>query len=425
MLDPQNYYRLPWSLNDNGISWLEVTSRCNLACEGCYRENEKLSDKSLEKISGELAVFKKLRKSDCISIAGGDPLIHPDIVEIVRRIRQGGWKPIVNTNGLALTKELLRELKKAGVFGFTFHIDTSQKRKDSKALNEADHNALREKFAQMLAAEGGISCAFNQTVSSQTLNQVPDVVRWATQYPDIVNTVVFILFRLPQLLGDFDFYANGEKVASSITYKESGWGGDRLVKAPEVVAKIREADPEFEPCAYLGGTMDPSSFKWLLGLRIANGRRRFGYASPKFMEFVQEGHHLLKKRYISYASPKSLSQGRLAMLGLSLLDKGMRAAAGRFLKAGLKDPREFFRKCYLQTFTIIQPIDTLPDGRMNMCDGCPDITVYKGELYWSCRLEEIKRYGCFVSAVPRSQENSSNQSVARSHQARTTSLSTR
>lgn len=425
MLDPQNYYRLPWSLNDNGISWLEVTSRCNLACEGCYRENEKLSDKSLEKISGELAVFKKLRKSDCISIAGGDPLIHPDIVEIVRRIRQGGWKPIVNTNGLALTKELLRELKKAGVFGFTFHIDTSQKRKDSKALNEADHNALREKFAQMLAAEGGISCAFNQTVSSQTLNQVPDVVRWATQYPDIVNTVVFILFRLPQLLGDFDFYANGEKVASSITYKESGWGGDRLVKAPEVVAKIREADPEFEPCAYLGGTMDPSSFKWLLGLRIANCRRRFGYASPKFMEFVQEGHHLLKKRYISYASPKSLSQGRLAMLGLSLLDKGMRAAAGRFLKAGLKDPREFFRKCYLQTFTIIQPIDTLPDGRMNMCDGCPDITVYKGELYWSCRLEEIKRYGCFVSAVPRSQENSSNQSVARSHQARTTSLSTR
>lgn len=402
MLDPQNYYRLPWSLNDNGISWLEVTSRCNLACEGCYRENEKLSDKSLEEISGELAVFKKLRKSDCISIAGGDPLVHPEIVESVRRIRAEGWKPVLNTNGLALTPELLRELKKAGVFGFTFHIDTSQKRKDSKAVSEADHNGLREKFARMLAAEGGISCAFNMTVSSQTVDQIPGVVRWAMQYPDIVNTVVFILFRSPHLLGDFDFYANGEKVSSSITYKESGWGGDRLVKAPEVVAKIREADPAFEPCAYLGGTMDPSSFKWLLGLRIANRRHRFGYASPKFMEFVQEGHHLLKKKYISYASPKSLSQGRLAMLGFSLLDKGMRAAAGRFLKTGLKNPAELFRKCYLQTFTIIQPIDTLPDGRMNMCDGCPDITVYKGQLYWSCRLEEIKRYGCFVSATPRS-----------------------
>jgi len=37
MLTPQNYYRLPWSLTDNGISWLEVTTSCNLACTGCYR----------------------------------------------------------------------------------------------------------------------------------------------------------------------------------------------------------------------------------------------------------------------------------------------------------------------------------------------------------------------------------------------------
>jgi hypothetical protein len=55
----------------------------------------------------------------------------------------------------------------------------------------------------------------------------------------------------------------------------------------------------------------------------------------------------------------------------------------------------------LQTFTIIQPVDMMEDGRMNMCDGCPDMTVHDGRLYWSCRLEEIKRYGCFVHAVPR------------------------
>ena len=33
-LTPQKYYRLPWSLTDNGISWLEVTTSCNLACKG-------------------------------------------------------------------------------------------------------------------------------------------------------------------------------------------------------------------------------------------------------------------------------------------------------------------------------------------------------------------------------------------------------
>jgi len=49
---------------------------------------------------------------------------------------------------------------------------------------------------------------------------------------------------------------------------------------------------------------------------------------------------------------------------------------------------------------VIQPIDVLPDGRANMCDGCPDMTVHDGELAWSCRLEEKRCYGQWLTAVP-------------------------
>ena len=66
-------------------------------------------------------MFTRLRNVDGISIAGGDPLTHPNVVEIVKEVKRRNLKPILNTNGLALTKELLIELKKAGVFGFTFH----------------------------------------------------------------------------------------------------------------------------------------------------------------------------------------------------------------------------------------------------------------------------------------------------------------
>jgi hypothetical protein len=51
---------------------------------------------------------------------------------------------------------------------------------------------------------------------------------------------------------------------------------------------------------------------------------------------------------------------------------------------------------------VIQPIDLLPDGRQNMCDGCPDMTVWNGNLAWSCRLEECLQFGQFVRTVPRS-----------------------
>jgi hypothetical protein len=64
-------------------------------------------------------------------------------------------------------------------------------------------------------------------------------------------------------------------------------------------------------------------------------------------------------------------------------------------------PASVFEKAYVQTLTIIQPVDALEEGGFDMCDGCPDMTVYKGKMYWSCRLEEVKRFGCFVNAVPR------------------------
>ena len=105
-LDHNRYYRLPWNLPDNAISWLEVTKACNLHCEGCYRENDPKGHKPLDQIKRDLAVFKKYRKTDGVSLAGGDPLVHPRIVEIVRLVAQDGFKPIINTNGLDLNKEL-------------------------------------------------------------------------------------------------------------------------------------------------------------------------------------------------------------------------------------------------------------------------------------------------------------------------------
>ena len=49
----------------------------------------------------------------------------------------------------------------------------------------------------------------------------------------------------------------------------------------------------------------------------------------------------------------------------------------------------------------IQPTDVLEDGRQNMCDGCADMTLHEGRLAWSCRLEELRRFGTFVTSVPK------------------------
>ena len=123
-----------------------------------------------------------------MSIAGGDPLVHPQIVEIVKMVSEGGWKPIINTNGLALGRKLLKRLKEAGVFGFTFHVDSGQGRGGRwDGMNELELNELRLHFARMVADAGGLTTSFNSTVFPHTLKHVPKLLEWAREHIDIVH----------------------------------------------------------------------------------------------------------------------------------------------------------------------------------------------------------------------------------------------
>ncbi len=399
-IDHRRLYRLPWTLPDNAISWLEPTSACNLACDGCYRENIPSSHKPLDTVRAEIDTFLTLRNCDGISIAGGDPLMHPEIVRIVGHTASRGIKPIVNTNGKNLTMELLRELKKAGVYGFTFHVDSKQGRPGWKGRSETDLNDLRLEYAQMLAEVGGISCAFNSTVYEDTLKDVPDLVEWAGRHIDIVNVMVFILYRAAVPTLPFDWYAGGKKIdMKPLVYNENR---ERKIdmKAPEVVAEIRKRFPDFTPSAYLNGTEKPDSFKWLLTGRVGSKGKVYGYVGPKFMEVMQTMHHLGTGKYLAYEKPQLTRKGRSMML-LSPLDRGIRGVAKNYLKSLLTRPADLFSGVHYQSVMIIQPVDFLENGYQNMCDGCPDMTIWNGELVWSCRMEELKHFGTWVRTVPR------------------------
>lgn len=400
VLDPKNYYRLPWSLTDNAISWLEPTWKCNIYCEGCYRINDPRGHKSLEQIKAELAVFNKFRLTDGVSIAGGDPLIHPEIVEIVRMVAKSGQKPILNTNGVALTKELLKELKAAGVKGFTFHVDSKQGRPHWKKKNELELNEVREYYAEMLQEIGGISCAFNSTVYEDTLQYVPGLVAWAQKHIDKVHVMVFIAFRAAILNGNFDYYAGTEKVDLGFIPYTAPSESKVDILSTDIYDVIKKRFPDFDSAAYLNGTNKPDSFKWLLSGRIGTKDKIYGYVGPRFMEAAQTFHHLRHGHYLAYTDPKIHRRGR-TMLLLSPLDVRVRGIAGSYLRAALGNPLRLFKRLHYQSIMIVQAPDVLEDGAQNMCDGCPDMTVLDGKLVWSCRIEEPLRYGQFLQTLPK------------------------
>jgi hypothetical protein len=71
-----------------------------------------------------------------ITFTGGEPLLHPDIVELVAETRRRGAIATLNTNGLLLTPALIKQLNKAGLDYLWMSIDNA-------APDEASHKSLK------------------------------------------------------------------------------------------------------------------------------------------------------------------------------------------------------------------------------------------------------------------------------------------
>jgi len=396
-LDKRDLYRFPWSLIDNPIAWLEVSDICNITCDGCYRQHL-TGHKTLDQVKEEVLLFKRWRNPDNISIAGGEPLIYPHIIDLVAFIAENGIKPIVLTNGVALTPELLKELKRARLAGFTIHIDSHQNRPKWKGKSEADLNELRQHYADMIDAERDLYVVFNATVYPSTYREIPDVVRWGQANIDRVHGLVFITYCTATLDEHVARDAADRQVdLSQLSYTRDSFD-ESFITSTDVFQIIQETCPEYRPSGYLGGTVRHDSYKWLVGAVIGTKRGVYGSVGKKTMEIAQTGHHALKGTYLAY-----LSQGKIGrkIFAAALLDPTVRQAARKYWGAVTRSPGQVTDGVYLQSYGIIQGPDLLPDGRADMCDSCPDITIYDGKFINSCRMDEYRLFGGFLSVTER------------------------
>lgn len=398
-LSKHNMYRFPWSANDNPIGWLEVTDKCNIYCRGCYRMNGKTGHKSLEQIKEEIDILHTMRNCDNISIAGGEPLLHPEIVDIVAYIKSLKMKPLILTNGVKLADNLslIEELKKAGAVGFTFHVDSEQSRPHFKGKTEKELCELRLEYAKMVASVGDMTAIFGMTVYPTNIDQVPEVVDWANKHIDVVHGLVFITFRGAPMDGSFNYSVNGQPISNTeLTYTTDD-ASETYITSEHVYQKIKEVHPHYEPSGYLGGTQTHSRATWVSAVQIGSQNRMYGSLGGKTLELVQLAHHFLKGTYPIYQ--KSNKFTKLSFLS-ALFDKGVRQAHGQYWRDILHNPLMALRPLYWQSIGIVQGPDLMADGRMDMCESCPDMTVWEGKLVHSCRMDEWRLHGGYVEAHP-------------------------
>lgn len=96
--------------------------RCNLACGYC-NEYDKVSEpvpfEEMKKRLDKLASFG----TAAITISGGEPMLHPQIFDIIRHIRSHGMIAGLISNGYYMSKENIEKLNDAGLEYLQISID--------------------------------------------------------------------------------------------------------------------------------------------------------------------------------------------------------------------------------------------------------------------------------------------------------------
>ena len=114
------------------VSW-NTTNACNMYCAHCYREagckaEEELSTAEAKKLLTEIA-----RAGFKIMIfSGGEPLMRPDILELVKFAADLHLIPVFGTNGTLITLEMAKKLKEAGAKGMGISLDSLDREKHNK-----------------------------------------------------------------------------------------------------------------------------------------------------------------------------------------------------------------------------------------------------------------------------------------------------
>ncbi|MBT6519074.1 radical SAM protein [Candidatus Woesearchaeota archaeon] len=161
---------------------VEITGKCNMRCQHCRAWDE-------AKVHMSISLFKQcidfaMSESDSdfrLTISGGEPFMHPNLVECVSyAFEKGIHNMIITTNGSINSKEIIQKLDSLGVPNLSIQISVD-------SVNSQEHDEFRgfpgafDKAMNMfdLLIGTNLKAALRSSLTPNTINQVRPLINLA------------------------------------------------------------------------------------------------------------------------------------------------------------------------------------------------------------------------------------------------------
>lgn len=367
-------FSLPWTRNTVPHAVIEITRDCNLACRACYRVKEP-GMRTVAEIMKDVAIIEKHQRVHTISLAGGEPTLHPELPEIVRQVKARGLRVSLVTNAVLLDDAMLTALSAAGLDIAMIHVDEGQRRPDLADTSDvAAVNQMRAQIAARVKSHG-IDAGLCTTLYPESLANLPDLFRLFLANPDI----------------NFLFATHAVAIPKLVKQAAAPSGPDDVQPccgtANSLVMRMMDATFGLKPYAYIQAThaMDDGELPCItysvpvshrikpVFLRMDSGR-----ADRALVKASQ----LIAGRYLYYTRNNAWANGiQVLWNGLFSL-RLLRATA--FLVRSIGAPLRMKRLVFENAPRITDA------GTVNCCDFCPNATVRDGVVIPVCLADHRK-----------------------------------
>jgi len=350
---------LKYPLRETPHLTIEPNRTCNINCRVCYILKKDYV-KSLDDVKKEIDLAIKKRKLETISLLGGEPTLHPHLIEIIRYIRSKGVQAQLLTNGIILLENeddrFLDELIRAGINRILIHIDVGQKHIHKEI--EDVRNTLFSKLERKK-----VPFSLSLTLYEENNGEISSDIQKYSKFK-FFNGVLAVLARDPLRAQPFNTELSTEY--------------EQISKAMHV-----------EPTTYIPSNLSDSHINWLIYFYFINARtQKILSISPDIDRILRKIYRALTGHQLFAPIVKHWSLKWLLLL-IGLLEGVQHLTKIKTFFKLIKNSN--LTKAIRFHFIAIQipPEFNQEFSQYQICYSCPDATIRNGMLTPVCVADKI------------------------------------
>ncbi len=156
------------------VVW-NMTRRCNLKCVHCYARSEDISYDNELSHEQSIAMIDDLARFGVpvLLFSGGEPTVHPRLVEYAKYAVSKGMRAVISTNGTLITKEKAKIFKEIGLSYVGISLDGLEETHDK-------FRGVKGSYKKAMAAikncqEAGIKVGLRFTINKRNVKDIPGI----------------------------------------------------------------------------------------------------------------------------------------------------------------------------------------------------------------------------------------------------------